>query len=359
MFIQGNQLATIDLQYNSLLYELGCDNNPLTTLDLSNNTEIQKLFCSHTEISSIIFPNDCKIYRLSCESANLTEIDVSALQDLDFLSVWNNDITTLDVSNNLLLTELLCGQNQLESLLIPESNIINKIDARNNRLSNLEEILNVDTGSNTINEQNPSLITLNILRNNFVFADFEPRWVELTQIPAFSYDAQNMIGVQAEISIELGTELTLEIAGYLPATSDQYQWHNNLEILDGETGTTLELGSVDFAHSGAYHCEVTNTAVPDLTLESFTIQVLVTTVGTEDFEKTALNVYPNPASDFISIQNEGNEIHFQLFNSEGKKIFEDQSFSGEEINVDHLPKGLYILKVDAIGSRATKRVILY
>ena len=79
----NNQLTSLNVSQNSLLFLLICRNNQLTQLDVSNNPGLLSLIC-HT-----------------------------------------NQLTTLDVSSNTLLIELFCSNNQLTSLNVQNGNNTN------------------------------------------------------------------------------------------------------------------------------------------------------------------------------------------------------------------------------------------
>ena len=70
-------------------------------------------------------------------------------------------------------------------------------------------------------------------------------------------------------------------------------------------------------------------------------------------------IYPNPATDFINIQIEG-QIDYQvnLFNIEGKRMKSVQN--AKQLNVSSLPVGTYILEIkDAKnGSTVVETIIL-
>lgn len=88
---------------------------------------------------------------------------------------------------------------------------------------------------------------------------------------------------------------------------------------------------------------------------------------TEIFEKPVLsndyNIYPNPASNFVSIVSCGNEtsdLKITLFNIQGQLIL-NQTFSIEKsmiLNVENISKGMYLLKIESNYKSVTKKLII-
>ena len=67
-----------------------------------------------------------------------------------------------------------------------------------------------------------------------------------------------------------------------------------------------------------------------------------------DTPKDNFILFPNPASDFISIQNteDRGKIHLSIFNRNGKMIKTEELFSDEKINISGLNNGIYFIKMN-------------
>jgi len=65
---------------------------------------------------------------------------------------------------------------------------------------------------------------------------------------------------------------------------------------------------------------------------------------TENQNEVKLEIYPNPATDYIKIKNQLKQINYEIFNVIGRKISEGSSYV-ESIDINALPIGLYFLKV--------------
>ena len=65
-------------------------------------------------------------------------------------------------------------------------------------------------------------------------------------------------------------------------------------------------------------------------------------VGIEESEIGDLNVYPNPASDYIRVSGLEN-MEYRIIGSNGVVVLSGSNYSGESIDVSHLSAGMYFL----------------
>lgn len=69
-------------------------------------------------------------------------------------------------------------------------------------------------------------------------------------------------------------------------------------------------------------------------------------VQAQNSTQVALTVYPNPASEYISVQDPGNEVGYvAVFNLVGKKVKEFDFVKDEPMSVADLPKGMYLVQL--------------
>ena len=86
----------------------------------------------------------------------------------------------------------------------------------------------------------------------------------------------------------------------------------------------------------------------------------MTTLSTSDFSISNFNVYPNPASDFITIEsNIQDEIStVQVFDLLGKQVI-SRGIENNKLNVSNLSQGMYMLKINSVkGNSITKKIII-
>lgn len=70
------------------------------------------------------------------------------------------------------------------------------------------------------------------------------------------------------------------------------------------------------------------------------------------------SLYPNPASGFFKIKTTEKIDEIILFNSIGQKVYSQKNIANSEINIENLPKGLYLLKISSNNKTAVKKLIV-
>lgn len=89
-------------------------------------------------------------------------------------------------------------------------------------------------------------------------------------------------------------------------------------------------------------------------LPSLDFSVLITP---EKENISSIEVYPNPASEFIMCKNDSNgKLFIQVIATEGKEVLTTTVNSGDKINITFLKEGMYFLKVTDL---LTKQVNSY
>ncbi len=86
----------------------------------------------------------------------------------------------------------------------------------------------------------------------------------------------------------------------------------------------------------------------------------ITSITTENIQGFEINVFPNPTSDYVTVEwttNKENNLHISLFDLAGKMISE-KSYSASDkkvsINMSQLASAQYILEVKDKTNSATK-----
>ncbi|RLD79176.1 MAG: hypothetical protein DRJ15_09985, partial [Bacteroidetes bacterium] len=78
-----------------------------------------------------------------------------------------------------------------------------------------------------------------------------------------------------------------------------------------------------------------------------------------ELEEDEMNIYPNPVQDRLNIAIPGaEEIQVYIYSITGQLMYEGREvYVQESINVSHLEKGLYIVKVISDGKIYTSKLI--
>jgi hypothetical protein len=82
-------------------------------------------------------------------------------------------------------------------------------------------------------------------------------------------------------------------------------------------------------------------------------------VGIAEIEETNVQIYPNPATDFLNISCE-KDGQLRIINLAGQSILEIETRKGtNQLNVQHLKQGLYILQfINKVGAVSTKKLLI-
>ena len=147
--------------------------------------------------------------------------------------------------------------------------------------------------------------------------------------------------------IQAGDTIDVLIGGYHSATEvDSIDWVNNTDNHNGGFdvgfGTSTSNTKFTLDSEGTYY----NICRPHAGMGMKSIIIVESTnVSVHDLNLSQdVNIYPNPASNLITIQNSSS---VKIFNMEGEKILEKNNLADlEEINVSFFPKGVYFIMLD-------------
>lgn len=145
LYLPGNKITDLNVSKNTALVHLTCSSNLLTTLDLSQNTALEDLICDHNQITELDISKNILLNGLYCNSNKLTALNTSKNTNLVRIECDSNKITRLDTSNNPLSGGLNCSFNLLTSLDISKNTSLNYLKCASNQLINL----NLKNGNNT------------------------------------------------------------------------------------------------------------------------------------------------------------------------------------------------------------------
>ncbi|EHQ0687643.1 LapB repeat-containing protein [Listeria monocytogenes] len=138
LYLEDNQLKSIDVSKNLNLKDLACSNNPLVNLDVSKNLALEELTCENNELTQLDVSKNSALRYLACDVNQLTSLDVSQNPALTNLGCTKNQLTDLDVSQNPNLSTLVCSDNQLTNLDVSQNQALAYLTCDNNGLKNID-----------------------------------------------------------------------------------------------------------------------------------------------------------------------------------------------------------------------------
>lgn len=192
--------------------------------------------------------NDVRVQRLLLSSNNLSGV---------LPAEW----ATMVSQNNALgvLAELNIGDNQLNGTILPvlgDLASLVTLDASVNQFDDLADL----SGSSTL--QN-----LAVQNNRLTFGPLEAN----AGISNFEYSPQLSIGEAGSLSVLEGQTFSVDIS--TDGSNNIYQWFLGGSPIPGATGFEYRVLSAVPSDAGDYQVAVTNTLLPDLTLQGLIITV--------------------------------------------------------------------------------------
>ncbi len=283
------------------LTTLHCFDNLLQTLDVSQNLAITGLYCQYNELTGLDVTQNAALRWLNCRTNQITTLDVSNNTLLQQLSCNSNLISALDLSLNTDLNYLHCGLNQLSGLDVSQNTALTNLFFNNNQLSNID------------------------LSYNLALANLHCQYNQLASI-----------------------DLSQNVALY-----KLFIYSNQLNSLDIRNGNNTAIADVDFqaGNNPNLTCIFVDDAV--WSAENWSYIDPITTFVETQAECDALHVneaiisqnislYPNPASDILTIQSESVITSVVVYDSLGKLVHQ---YFVDEIDISNLSKGIYYIQV--------------
>jgi len=117
---------------------LDCSINAISNLDLSQNILLTELYCEFNQLESLIISNSNGLTNINCSDNDLTELDVSSNINLVQFYCDRNQLLNLDVSQNENLELLSCRDNQISNLNILQNSSMYFLQCSDNLLTNLD-----------------------------------------------------------------------------------------------------------------------------------------------------------------------------------------------------------------------------
>jgi hypothetical protein len=349
-----NKITSIpDLSHLTQLSWLTINSNPVTTMgSLAGNLWLRALDISNTKLAS--FPD------LS-QNVELRELHFG--QNPQFLT-WPNitaniQLTTIGcVYNNLSfipslaiypqLKTLHCAYNKLNSL--PDLSMLTELeqlDCHGNNLTSLPDLSNTKLGDS------PELNNfLNISENHLTFEDLIPVIISKSYF-FLSYEQQTIPNQNIFVNKKQGEDFAYDLDIDDLLTNNTYAWyHDGVEIIPASNADShkniLYLSNLKSSDAGSYTCVITNSSIPDLTLEwkQFHLSVDNTSPGVKIDENPVFSPNNDGVADNFHIPYQGIAM---IFDRNGVLINElpvPGDWDGTDQSGAPAPMGTYVITVD-------------
>lgn len=79
--------------------------------------------------------------------------------------------------------------------------------------------------------------------------------------------------------------------------------------------------------------------------------------STEDLEKIEVRLFPNPATEAITVESASTIEGYEVFSADGKLVASKTSIENPTINISSLPKGIYIFRAFSTDGMITKKFV--
>lgn len=157
---------------------------------------------------------------------------------------------------------------------------------------------------------------------------------------------------------DLPTRFAYEISGSSVQFTNQTQSATSFlwNFGDGTT-STLENPQHTYNSTGNYQVSLTTNACSKNSTKIKSVNVQ--TLGTQEHKVTPIDIYPNPAQDFISIVTDRKITVISFTDAAGRMLRYrlEKTGSGYTIPLNHLSSGVYLLKYKAGETEFTKKIL--
>jgi Leucine-rich repeat (LRR) protein len=279
-----------------------------------------------------------QLYLIDYDLAGTLPSSLGDLSKLTLLGLGDNRLTgsiPSSISNLSNLVDLYLYNNQLtgnipSSFSAPNMSNLHDFDLDNNQLS----------GDVSMLSNLADLSTLYVNNNNFTFTGMEA----LVQAKSPAYTPQKTI-----LSVDDHNNL-LSVSAGGTLSNNTYKWYNGSTLVSTKTGDSTLLVTVN----GRYSVAVTNAVATQLTLQSDTLGVTISTNQNDTTTNNAfssIGAYPNPAHGVATIvfgtQTAGN-YNITIINSSGigMILINGNTVAGQNVipvNIQGLAPGIYMV----------------
>ena len=419
LYCYNNELTELDISKNVNLERVECRENPLTSLDISKNVNLKWLNCDSNQLTSLDVSKNVNLEWLNCSSNQLTYLDVSKNINLEGLYCSSNQLTSLDVSKNISLKWLYCESNQLTSLDVSKNVNLQELNCSSNQLSNLvtdnpklsyiscydNQLTSLDVSKNvnleTLYCYSNQLTSLDVSKNDklsvlfFNYNNITSLYIPKENNIVFFGASDN----QLKFSTMQGNYKAIQYSNWNPQATLQGGTKGYFDVLDlsseylidGEVTTYNWYDKANkeevnmYALKGKFYaspenagktliCQMTNELFPGFILEyevtikdemissrnvKTTIPEGFKLVGSQGKHKAleSVQLTPNPVVDILKVNTTSKVESANVYSYTGKEVKRIPTVYNNELNLQDLPSGIYMISIKTEQGTVTQKVI--
>lgn len=322
-----------DTNFKNALIELGIDTNEDGEIQVSEAAD-------YTGVGG----------SLNLSSKGISDITgIEAFVNVTELYCNNNSITSLDISGNTSLLNLFCYNNQLTTLNVSNNPNLELLDFKSNQLTTID--LSNNTALDYLNG-NDNLLTSIDLTNNAMLSD-----LNLTNNQLTSLDLSANLSLSG-VAVAGNSLTSLDLSGNSGLTAVDCQ-NNNLSALNVANGNTAAL-FIFFAQGNEnLTCiQIDEGAAPGFLWikdDAAEYSSDCESLSVDYVDSNRIKIYPNPVSDVLQISSHTGFDMVRIYDTTGKEVL--TSDYSKTVDVSHLTKGIYFVKVLTNGSTYYQKII--
>jgi hypothetical protein len=315
--------SSLDLSNNPVLEVLDVENNSFVNLDVSTNMNLRKLYCFNNPLESLDVSKNLRLKELYCQMIPIDTLDVSKNDSLEILACGNS-LTGLILPDTSALTDLICWGNLLEIVDVSGCPYLEVFKPFDNNLTSLDV------------SNNPLLKILDCFQN------------QLTELDVSNNPELNMIWCKDN------QLTTLDLSNNNKIGSVPLQWvHLNLDNMPSLTEVCVWDGFPGDA-------EISIDGSPNICWDSIACDGVCTSPnGIDGFDHSGCIIYPNPATDFLTIETSSFGPHsIQLHSLNGKELYA-ATYTGNlhQVDLSYFKRGVYILHIQSDNHTIARKVV--
>jgi len=114
--VSFNEIITLDVSFNTKLWDLLCGRNEIENLNVSGCSNLNTLFCGYNKLKDLDLSQNKKLRSFNCMNNEFEHIDLSKNVELDLLVITDNQFSEIDLTHNLELKSFRFYNNSFQEI---------------------------------------------------------------------------------------------------------------------------------------------------------------------------------------------------------------------------------------------------